>query len=88
MKNKCVKKHGPKQLCYFCVAKYQNPDKRCGYPPVRDTKKKTWSPAGYCWGYASLVDDGNEKSASKKLCPGCELWSEAKPPSRGGEGSK
>lgn len=71
----CVKKHGPKQLCYGCVRKYENPDRRCGHPKARDTKEKTWSPAGYCWGFAALVDAGKEKTAAKKLCPGCDLWS-------------
>lgn len=79
MKAKCVKKHGKNQLCYGCVVKYQNPDKRCGYPPVRDEKEKTWSPAGCCWGYASAVDAGTVKKFVKKSCPGCDLWDEGKP---------
>lgn len=32
---KCVKKHEPTQMCYGCVVKYQNPDKRCGHPAAR-----------------------------------------------------
>ena len=71
---KCVKKHGQKQLCYGCVSKYQNPDKRCSYPPVRDTKKKTWSPAGYCWSYASHVDGDKNLKDMKAICRGCDLW--------------
>lgn len=85
---KCVKKHGPTQLCYGCVVKYQNPDKRCGHPKARDTKKKTWSAVGYCWGYATLVDGGKEKTAPEKLCSGCELWDggKSRPAQPGEEG--
>lgn len=77
--SKCVKKHGPKQLCYGCVGKYQNPDKRCSHPPVRDTKKKTWSPVGYCWSYASHVDGDKRFKNMKEICRGCDLWTGRKP---------
>ena len=85
--SKCVKKHGHKQLCYGCVAKYQNPDKRCSHPPARDTKKKTWSAAGYCWSYAHHVDGDKKFKDMEKICRGCELWTAA-PPRAAGERNK
>ncbi len=74
MKYKCVVLHDPKSLCYGCAIKYQNPDKRCTHPPVRDEKKKTWSPAGYCWSYAYHIDGDPKFKNIKSICRGCELW--------------
>lgn len=75
----CVKKHGANQLCYGCVVKYQNPDKRCSHPLVRNTKTKTWSPVGYCWAYALHVDGIEKFTDMEAICQACDLWTGKKP---------
>jgi hypothetical protein len=46
--------------------KYKNPDKRCTYP---------FEPSllGYCWGYATKVDEG-KKMATIVCAKRCEFW--------------
>ena len=41
---------------------YEQPMKCCMHP-------MDWSNSlGYCWGYATAVDDGNEKEFLEKIC--------------------
>lgn len=76
---RCALKHGPEQLCYECCVKYQNPDKRCSHPPVRDTESKTWSSFSYCWSYAFHVDGNPKFKNILKICKTCELWNRRAP---------
>ena len=78
----CKIKHKKNQLCYECCVKYQNPDKRCGYPPIRETKTKTWWPTSYCWSYAFHVDGDPKFKNIKKICKDCDLWNKGKGESR------
>ena len=63
-------------VCRSChdLIHTNNPDKRCRHPKARDTEKKTWSAAGYCWSYASHVDGDKAFKNMKKICQGCNLW--------------
>ena len=47
---------------------YKNPDKRCHYP---------WQLGnlGYCWGFASMVDDKLTKNY-RGFCRDCKYWDE------------
>ena len=57
--------------------KYRNPDKNCQYPFTPD-------PVGYCWGYATLIDNLTcptckriikpDEMIVRSLCSGCEFW--------------
>ena len=46
---------------------YKNQDNRCTYP-FKPEK------AGYCYAYATSVDNGNTDEFVLKTCPKCELW--------------
>jgi len=47
--------------------KYKNPDSRCNYPFEPDA-------FGYCWGYATKIDNGATREEIINLCKDCEYW--------------